>query len=242
MTRRQFTLIEPLVVITIIAILAAMLLPALSRARESARQSSCLNNMKQMGTFIGLYGSDNADYPPTSRRGEYGVGKVLYDAGYLNTSGLKFLRCPGTVNNRIRSNDGAVEVNGSKVNFGITLQPNLFFMPMEDKSMVGETQLNLFDGPYYKKISSFRTPSRTMAIGEYFSTGWDTDPTVVAWVKYVEMHEPSGLLLINAKLAATHDGIAKNMLYIGGNASKFRLSPNRSEVATKELWGTKNNI
>ena len=131
---------------------------------------------------------------------------------------------------------------GSKVNFGITLQPNLFFMPMEDKNLVGDTQKNLFDGPYYKKISSFRTPSRTMAVGEYFSTGWDSDPTVVAWVKYVEMHEPSGLLLINARLAATHDGVAKNMLYIGGNASKFRLNPNRSAVATKELWGTKTNI
>ena len=200
-----------------------------------------------------------ADMLPLVRRQSAKYKSILLDSDDLLQEGLLGLMTavrtyrPGgeasfptyarvCVNNRIRSNDGAVEVNGSKVNFGITLQPNLFFMPMEDKSMVGETQLNLFDGPYYKKISSFRTPSRTMAIGEYFSTGWDTDPTVVAWVKYVEMHEPSGLLLINAKLAATHDGIAKNMLYIGGNASKFRLSPNRSEVATKELWGTKNNI
>jgi prepilin-type N-terminal cleavage/methylation domain-containing protein/prepilin-type processing-associated H-X9-DG protein len=134
MKRRGFTLIELLVVIAIIAILAAILFPVFARAREAARQSSCLSNLKQLGTAMQMYTQDYDERlpgaAPFSASSEYGHWILAYNNGagqnagqpgpFLVEQGALFpyvknaqvYRCPSDANANTRRLSYTMNANG----------------------------------------------------------------------------------------------------------------------------------
>ncbi len=222
--RTAFTLVEMLVVIAIVGILAALLLPALSRAKAEARRATCLNNLSQLTKGMHMYCDDSHDASPTTGHAMFGTQawsgyreslKSYVGVNGQSSPGDKIFNCPADTFYIDLKKVGAFLYNP------VTIHSNLFGQTLFDFSSYGFNggtaarafTLSTTPGIGGMKLSSIKEPSRTVLLTEapaFYPYSW---------------HSPTptpGAELLNDGGAFFND--AKNMVgFVDGHVSYLKI-------------------
>jgi prepilin-type N-terminal cleavage/methylation domain-containing protein/prepilin-type processing-associated H-X9-DG protein len=227
MTRRGFTLIELLVVIAIIAILAAILFPVFARAREKARQSSCLSNVKQLNMGVVMYVQDYDERFPLGfvNRSSFSDRYCWPGAIYPYVKNLQVFDCPSQSLKSRKHPEFGVYYKGSR-SYGMNeyLCPHSGTPPLlADLDAPAETVTIGDITPNVAWLTWRMFPPSNGMRGDDFDgsehKSWDHDQPYEYSFNFCERHNGQG----NVGFA---DGHAKSMgyttLYDDGNDTYFR--------------------